>query len=602
MPQRRRMFWLLFPRYLTIILVSMVAVFAVFRYVIEGFYRDDTRGQLEALARVVALRLQAAVEAEDQPQIQAECLELGRLCQARFTVVLRAGKVMGDTYEIPANMDNHADRPEIRTALEQGTVGTSERFSHTIQTQMFYVAIPIVKDGRALGVVRVARPLSQLQSAIRSAQDRVLVGGLGIALIAGLLSLLIARRITAPIEEIRAGAERYAQGDFTCKILQPDAAELGDLAQAMNRMAAEIEARIATVTDQRNELEAILRSMIEGVLAVDQEQRLLTVNNAAFVLLGMQRADVHGKSLQEVVRCPALHKLATTALQQEASVEGEIVLYDQDRERIVQVHGTALHDAAGVRTGAALVLNDITRLRRLENVRRDFVANVSHELRTPITSLKASVETLLDGAMREPENAHRFLQIILRHADRMNAIINDLLLLAQMDLAEKDDAPSRLEWKVIPAVDLLQAAMRVCAVKAEKKGIQVSHDCPNGLSVRCDTHLIEQAIINLLDNAINYSEGGRPVRVSARAEDADVLIAVQDQGSGIPSNHLPRIFERFYRVDKARSREQGGTGLGLAIVKHIVQAHGGSVAVESEVGKGSTFTIRLPAPRQNGKA
>jgi two-component system phosphate regulon sensor histidine kinase PhoR len=342
--------------------------------------------------------------------------------------------------------------------------------------------------------------------------------------------------------------------------------------------------------------------MVEGVLAVDREQHLLTVNNAAFVLLGMQRTELQGKYLPEVVRCPALHKLVDTALRQEAPVEGEIVLHDENRERVVQVHGTALHDATGARTGAALVLNDITHLRRLEGVRREFVANVSHELRTPITSLKASVETLLDGAVQDKDNADRFLQIILRHADRMNAIINDLLLLAQMDQAERNGGTQApLDWKAVPAQDLVQAALRTCAVKAEKKGIPITHDCQAGLSVRCDPHLVEQALINLLDNAINYSDAGKAVKVTARTDGADALIAVQDQGCGIPSNHVTRIFERFYRVDKARSREQGGTGLGLAIVKHIVQVHGGTVTVESEVGKGSTFTVRLPAVQGNGK-
>lgn len=598
MRRGKPIFWLLFPWYLAIILVSMAAVFGVFRHTIHRFYQDETFAELEELARIAEPRFHDAVIAGDARGIDAQCKALRDVSHARFTVVLASGQVVGDSLEDPASMDNHAERPEIRQAMS-GTVGTSIRYSRTLRADALYVAVPIVQNGQTVGVVRVARHLTQLQTTLAAIQGKVLAGAAAVAILAVVLSILIVQRLTRPIAAMREVAERFAAGELERRMPEPDAAELGDLARTMNQMASDLAARIEAVTRQRNELEAILRSMTEGVVAVDHEERLLTLNSAAYPLLGIRDADVQGKALREVVRNPALEKLVAAALQQETPVEGEIVLYGQDQERFIQVHGTALHSGRGSRIGAVLVLNDVTRLRRLENVRRDFVANVSHELRTPITSMKGFVETLLDGAVNEPENAERFLRIVLKHADRLNAIIDDLLLLAQMEQAEKDKDSARIELKPTPLGDVLDAARRTCQAKAERKSIAVHLDCPTPLVVNCDPTLLEQAVINLLDNAINYSDSGRPVDLCGRVQENEVLIEVRDQGCGISKNHLPRIFERFYRVDKARSREVGGTGLGLAIVNHIVQVHGGTVTVSSEVGQGSLFTIHLPATGVN---
>jgi len=331
--------------------------------------------------------------------------------------------------------------------------------------------------------------------------------------------------------------------------------------------------------------------MVEGVLAVDRDERILTVNEAAVALLGLPAAPSRGRSLLEAVRNTALQRLVTEVLEKERPREDEITFIVQGEERFFQVHATALYDGQNRRIGAVVVLNDVTRLRRLEGVRRDFVANVSHELRTPIATLRGFIETLLDGAVREPENAERFLRIVMKHVDRLNTLINDLLLLAQV---EKGPEPGTVERMNVPVRDLLEAVRRVCQPKADAKHISVHVECPADLQVAGDPHLLEQALINLLDNAINYSDTGRAVRVAASQDAGELRIDVADQGCGIASQHLDRVFERFYRVDKGRSRDQGGTGLGLSIVKHIVQAHRGRVTVASELGKGSTFTIRLP--------
>jgi two-component system phosphate regulon sensor histidine kinase PhoR len=299
---------------------------------------------------------------------------------------------------------------------------------------------------------------------------------------------------------------------------------------------------------------------------------------------------VQGRTIQEVVRNTVLHQFVKDALSSEEPVERDIVVYSEG-EQILNGHGTALKDADGKRVGALIVLNDITRLWRLENIRRDFVANVSHEIRTPITTIKGFVETLRDGAVQNPEDLERFLAIIEKHVDRLEAIIEDLLRLSRI---ERNIEGEQVTLEKRRLRDVLLTAIQVCELKSVPKRIVVELSCNEELVAQINPELIEQAVVNLLDNAIKYSDEGSIVQVKAAHRDSEIVISVHDHGSGIEKEHLPRLFERFYRVDKARSREMGGTGLGLAIVKHIAQAHGGHVLVESISGKGSTFTIHLP--------
>jgi two-component system phosphate regulon sensor histidine kinase PhoR len=595
MRRKKRILWHLLAWNLAIVVLAVVAASWHATVTVHDTSQRENEAALGDLARLVEHDLEG-LRLEDEAAVDALCKHTGELGSARFTVVDLSGRVIGDSAESPAVMDNHGSRPELRAAL-QGDVGTSIRYSHTLRAELVYVALPLRLDGRIIGAVRAARPLTQLQAALAAVQRRVVATGVFIALLAALASLVVARRLSRPIEHLRLGAERFAAGDLEHRLREPEAVELAELARTLNQMAEQMAARIATVTRQHNDLEAVLKSMAEGVLAVDSQGRLITANRAAVAMLELPLASMQGRPLQTLVRNPALQRLVTDALQQEQPVEGEVVLHGQAGECYLQVHGAALSTGRTPGAGAVIVLNDVTRLRRLEQVRRDFVANVSHELRTPITSLKGFVETLLGGAMHEPENAERFLRIILRQADRLNAIIADLLLLAQMEQAGKEKSETVEGVKTARLDEVLQAAVTACHAKAESRSIPVSSTCPGALLVGADAHLLEQAVVNLLDNAINYSESGRPVQLVGREHEGEVLVEVRDQGSGIAVQHLTRIFERFYRVDKARSREAGGTGLGLAIVKHIVQVHGGSVTVSSELGKGSVFTLHLPVPK-----
>jgi two-component system phosphate regulon sensor histidine kinase PhoR len=371
----------------------------------------------------------------------------------------------------------------------------------------------------------------------------------------------------------------------------PDTDELAALAESLNLLASQLEERGHAIGRKGHEQEAVLASMAEGVLAVDSEERVISLNRAAAALVGGRQTDMRGRNLQEVVRNADLRRFASRALESSEPIEDDLVLLG-DREKILHVRGTALRDSDGRSVGAVIVLGDVTEFRLLERLRRDFVANVSHELKTPIASIKGFVETLLDGALDNREDAVRFLKIVAGQADRLNSIIEDLLSLSKI---ERSEEAADLKLEPTDVKQVLEAAINDCQTKASERRIHVRLTCDDRLQATANSPLLEQAVVNLLDNAIKYSEPGSAVRIVSERSASEVTIAVVDHGCGIEAEHLPRLFERFYRVDRARSRKLGGTGLGLAIVKHIVAAHHGRITVESDFGAGSTFTIHLPA-------
>lgn len=589
----RRLLWQLYPSYLLITLVSVFGVIWYASSTLRDFYLDQTAADLEARAMLVLPQIAGRMAPANEGALDRLCKDLGKRTATRITLILPEGRVIGDAEEDPAQMDNHADRPEIKTALT-GEKGRQTRYSNTLRQTMMYVALPIDQGDKIVGVVRTSLPVTNIDRQISSVQTKVMLGGLVMALLAAAICWLVSRRISRPLEEIKRGAERFADGDLAHKLIVPDLAEIGSLALVLNQMAEEIDDRVRTIAEQRDELEALLSSMVEGVLAVDASERVILMNQAAATLLEVDPVDAHGRSIQEVVRNHDLQRFVARALASLTPIEGDIVLRGAE-DRFLQAHGTILRDAHGSGTSALVVLNDVTRLRRLEKVRRDFVANVSHELRTPITSIKGFVETLRDGALDDRESAERFMGIIERHADRLHAIVEDLLSLASI---EQDAERGGVVIEDGSLAEALRSAVKDCELKAAQRGIVIELSCAEGITTKMDALLLEQAVVNLLDNAIKYSDPGSKIQVTAVQADSETTIRVSDTGCGIAKEHLPRLFERFYRVDKARSRKLGGTGLGLAIVKHIVQAHEGKVRVESELGKGSTFTIHLPRTGQ----
>ena len=589
MKKKKRLLWQLYPSYLLVTLISLLAVSLFASSAFRQFFLERTAADLKSRAHLLEKQIERFISPLDEMSVDSICKSAGRESSTRITVILPSGKVVGDSEEAPQSMDNHADRFEVAEAL-LGNVGTSTRYSSTLRQDMMYLAIPLEKNNEVIAVLRTSIPITSIYDELRSIQIQIGFGGLLIALFAAGVSLFISKRISKPIEEIKKGAERFARGDLNYRMPASDTEEMRGLAEAMNQMAAQLDDRIKTVIKQRNELEAVLSSMKEGVIAVDLYEIIIRINQSAASMFKSRSSDLEQRSIQEVIRNSELQKIIKKAISSGEHSEGDVVLF-QDEEIILNVQTTSLLDEGEDFIGILVVLNDVTRLRRLENMRKEFVSNVSHEIKTPLTAIKGFVETLSQGAMENPDEAKRFLNIIEKHVNRLVSIIEDLMHLSVIEQRDKSEG-IKLEKGHIRSV--IKTAIQVCQAKAESKKIKVNLICHEDISTKIDTQLLEQAAVNLLDNAIKYSEEGGLVQIEIITTDTEVCISFKDYGIGIPKEHLPRLFERFYRVDKARSRKLGGTGLGLAIVKHIIQTHGGYVTVESNPGEGSNFVIHLP--------
>jgi len=595
--RRPRLFWRIYATYLVIVIICTAAVGFYAVRSVRDFYYDQTERDLQARAALIRDQLTSAMTADTPQQLESLVRRLDGVSGTRITLIaadrpgVARGQVLADSEANPATMDNHAGRPEFLIAV-QGRPGKAIRPSPTLHQNMMYVAIPVTENGRITTVLRTAIPLTRVNDALATLYGSIGISALVVAVIAALIGWYVSRGISRQMADIKIGAQRLAAGDFTQKLYVPRVEEFASVAESINQMAEELDDRLRRLTHERNEREAVLASMVEGVLAVDTEERVIAVNAAAARLLESDPAEAEGKSIQEIVRNPDLQHVVAQTLAGQRPVEADIVIRVGAEDRNLQANGTLLHgDGEGDVVGAVVVLNDVTRLKRLEAVRRDFVANVSHELKTPVTSIKGFAETLEDGALDDPTAARRFVRIISGQADRLNSIIEDLLALSTLE--QSGDSPL-LQLEEADLCDVVAVALEVCGPKAEAKHIALDETCAGSLFARVSPPLLEQAVVNLVDNAVKYSAEGSVVEVALTETGEEIVVSVTDQGQGVAREHLPRLFERFYRVDKARSRDLGGTGLGLAIVKHIAQIHGGRVSVDSVVGRGSTFRIHLP--------
>lgn len=587
----RRIFWQIYPGLLLATLLALGLFFIVFSSALDRFYQRSMTEHLESLSRFAAEQVADRFDPEEVAYLNAVTARLGSKSPARVTLILPDGTVAGESDKSRERMENHLNRPEIQAARQTGRPASSIRFSDSVRKNMLYVALPLYRNGELTGFVRTAMPLMKMQETLHGIEQTLLISGAAVLLLVAVFSWMLSGRISRPLERIRQGAERFAKGDFSQRLPVAGSAETGTLAETMNQMAAQLEERLQTVSKERNQREAVLSSMVEGVLAVDTTGHIISLNKAAAQFFNVfQPETAPGRSLEEVFRNVKLQRFVGDVLEGQETRECELVVQNSQTYSL-QARGTNLLGVQGRRIGAVVVFNDVSRLRRLENLRRDFVANVSHELKTPITSIKGFVETLLDGAMNDPAEAERFLKIVARHADRLNAIIEDLLMLSRLEQGGKE----AMEMQPVDLAGILRSAVDVCAQRAAEKKITITINCPDNLVATVNPPLIEQALINLIGNALKYSADGKAVTVCAVAEPGGIKLSVKDQGYGIEEKHFERLFERFYRIDKGRSRQEGGTGLGLSIVKHIAQAHGGTVSVQSRYGQGSTFSIFLPA-------
>ncbi len=590
----RRLLWQLYPVQIAITLVALIVVTWYASYVIREFHFEQTTEDLKSRAILAAPEIGDLLRRHDYDALNELCHQIGRRSSTRLTVIAPDGKVLADSHEEPERMDNHAGRPEIAAALD-GRVNPVNRFSYTLQKPMIYVAIPVIYTEGEKAVIRTSVPVTSLTVALRGIYTRIALAVLPVILLVALIAWWTTRKISYPLEAMRQQAMRFARGEFTSRLRPAGSIETVELARTLNQMAAQLDERFRTIVRQRNELRAVFDSMIEGLLIVDSNGLITGINRAGASFLEIAPERVQGKSVLEVVRNLELLDFVKRSLKSSESLEDEIAFTDPSgNDRYFQVHGVRIQDYHDRDTkGGLIVFNDVTNIHRLENMRRDFVANVSHELKTPITSIEGFVETLLDGAMDDKENAGRFLEIVAQQSRRLRSIVEDLLALSQI---EQKKGKSSIEMKVQRLRPSLQAAIESCKTRATEKGISIDLNCPDELQAEINSRLLEQAVINLVDNAVKYSPAHSRVQVEANRGKRAVIVAVKDEGIGIARKDQERLFERFYRVDKARSRKIGGTGLGLSIVKHIVETHHGSIEIQSAPGQGATFSIRLPLP------
>ena len=515
--------------------------------------------------------------------------KIGKELSARVTVIGSDGTVLGDSSldeGALGSAENHLFRPEVQQALLTGT-GESRRFSTTLKKDMLYVARGF-GEGKTRGIIRLSMPLSEIELISSRLKKLLIASFLPAFLLAVIISFAASAFITKPIKKMSSLAQAIAGGDFSERVLISTKDEMGDLAKTFNYMSEQIRFRIEEVTLSRSRFEAVLLSMFEGVMVVDIKGAILLMNQALKDFL-LVKEEPHGKKPLEVVRNIEIQEIIDKVLKIKQGVESREISLLLPEEKTLLLHAAPVV-REGATEGAVLVFHDITNLRRLEKMRQDFVANVSHELRTPIASIKGYAETLIEGALDDKENARDFLKIIYSDSDRLAKLIDDILDLSRVE-------SGRLKMTLTPSAvkPIIERVVAGLKKQAQDKSVKIKIDIPQDIPrVLADENRVAQVLLNLIDNAIKYTESKGEVIISADEQGEFVRIDVSDTGIGIPENDLPRLFERFYRVDKARSRELGGTGLGLSIVKHIVQAHNGQVSVQSVLGQGSAFSFTIP--------
>ncbi len=579
-------------------LVLLLIILGVFWHQsrsISQVYLEQVRHDLAIRTELLLPYCREALLSGSPENLRLRFRDNGRDIDTRITIIDDAGKVVADTDEAPDRMDNHQDRPEIAESLHAFAAGkrfhTTLRYSTTLGRRMLYCSVPLRVADRQY-VVRTALSLEKIDNVMTQAR-RDLLAAVGLTVLAAaVFSYLIVILVTRPVGKLRVAAGRIASGNLDSRLPVPARGAIRDLALALNEMAEQLKSRIAQISREKSERDAIFSSLSEGVVMLDMAGEIIDINAAACRIFELASPHPQG-TLAGLVRHRAFEEFIRSVRNDLFHPdETELTLSLPSGERHLRVRATRLSWNSGEISGLLLVIYDQTQVRVLENYRRDFVANVSHEIKTPLTVIRGAVETLQDGALEDPEAARHFLQILSVHAERLNALVQDILALSEL---ERRSAGPERDFERIAATDPAASAVELLRARAAACGMELDfRDRSGGAEVLADRQMLEQAVMNLIVNAIRYSESEAPVEIEVSAADRQVQIRVMDHGCGIAAEHLPRLFERFYRVDKARSRKAGGTGLGLAIVKHIMQLHGGSVEVQSTPGLGSTFTLLLP--------
>ncbi|EAC4329682.1 cell wall metabolism sensor histidine kinase WalK [Listeria monocytogenes serotype 1/2a] len=571
--------------------VVMVIVGIFSGELMKSTYLNMKENQLEDDAKILlqTTNMENLDLDKDAATIQKSLDPLGEDIDARITVIDSKGDVVADTKKDPEKLDNHMNRPEVTDILKKGeSVGISIRESDSLGYSMLYVAVPVKHQSKTDGVLRISISLESVDAAVAKLWGNLaLIFGIALVIIAA-ISVFIARKITRPVREIIEVSTDLANHKYDSRIHGKISGELQDLSISVNTLAESLETQMFEIKQNEQRLNAIVQNLVSGVMLINVDKQVILTNRTMYQILG--ETEITGKPFYEVIKSFALSQLIEGTFETKTIQQKEIILYFP-REMILDASVSPILGENGEITGIILLLHDITQIRHLENVRSEFVTNVSHELKTPVTALKGFAETLLDGAMYDEMLLKKFLTIIKEESDRLHRLIMDILALSRI---EQNPVPENVE--LVEVDEVIEQSARTIFEMATEKNIQViipEKTIPS-VTIETDRDKLQQILINLLSNAINYTPVDGKVEVKLIEQEAEVIIEVTDNGIGIPAKDIDRVFERFYRVDKARSRHSGGTGLGLSIVKHLVENCGGRIEVESQEEVGSTFRVTLP--------
>ncbi|ENO0588067.1 PAS domain-containing protein [Listeria monocytogenes] len=571
--------------------VVMVIVGVFSGELMKSTYLNMKENQLEDDAKILlqTTNMENLDLDKDAATIQKSLDPLGEDIDARITVIDSKGDVVADTKKDPEKLDNHMNRPEVTDILKKGeSVGISIRESDSLGYSMLYVAVPVKHQGKTDGVLRISISLESVDAAVAKLWGNLaLIFGIALVIIAA-ISVFIARKITRPVREIIEVSTDLANHKYDSRIHGKISGELQDLYISVNTLAESLETQMFEIKQNEQRLNAIVQNLVSGVMLINVDKQVIMTNRTMYQILG--ETEITGKPFYEVIKSFALSQLIEATFETKTIQQKEIILYFP-REMILDASVSPILGENGEITGIILLLHDITQIRHLENVRSEFVTNVSHELKTPVTALKGFAETLLDGAMYDEVLLKKFLTIIKEESDRLHRLIMDILALSRI---EQNPVAENVE--LVDVDEVIEQSARTIFEMATEKNIRVTIPEKTSASVMIETDRdkLQQIVINLLSNAINYTPVDGKVEVKLIEQEAEVIIEVTDNGIGIPAKDIDRVFERFYRVDKARSRHSGGTGLGLSIVKHLVENCGGRIEVESQEEVGSTFRVTLP--------
>jgi two-component system phosphate regulon sensor histidine kinase PhoR len=581
--KKTNLLYKIFGTYVIIILLGMMVVgFLVGRQV-------KTR-LMEGIEYDLTTYAQMIKQTSSEGEITENVVQLAKISDTRVTLIDATGKVIADSDKEVSRMDNHMNRPEVQEARVMGK-GKSTRFSHTLNVDMFYVAIPVTNDsGGITGYIRLSRPLTEIRQSMRELYGLILQSFLIILILSFLIAFIFFSRLISPIEEMEQYTEMLRNGDDPGTLMIGSGDEMGRLAGNINYMVTELRDKVRYADEEKGKLEAAFASMTDGILVLDNQDKIEAFNDSFQTMFRINRHDILGQTSLEVFRNIDLQNAIDCFKENQAPVSREITI-EGEPELVFDVIISSIHGLPESETKTMIVFHDLTHLKKLEKMRADFVANVTHEIKTPLTAILGFVETLQEGAIEDKETAGKFLQTIRKHAERLNRLVDDLLTISDIELCEMS-----LFFESVSISGIIESALSIIESKAVNKGLTLEKDIPDHLPpIRADRDKLTQILLNVLDNAVKFTLGPGKIAITAFDDKINnVIVKISDTGIGVPKDEIPRLGERFYRVDKTRSRELGGTGLGMSIVKHLMMAHDGEIKIESRLGKGTTVSLVFP--------